>query len=87
MQDLLSPNGCFYMVAVEDNDPAEMISVMQGYGVHAEVSRRPVFFGCKLGMPSEWISDDIPPAPCRTSVHPRLQLFFASRGRQCGLYS
>lgn len=36
-QELLSPGGLFYMVAVEDNNPTEIISVMRGYGVHAEV--------------------------------------------------
>ena len=36
-QELLSPNGCFFMVAVEDNDPTEIIAIMQGFGVHAEV--------------------------------------------------
>lgn len=43
-QELLSPNGCFFMVAVEDNDPAEIISIMRGYGVRAEVSEpgRPI---------------------------------------------
>ncbi|CBJ26778.1 expressed unknown protein [Ectocarpus siliculosus] len=28
------------MVAVEDNNPTEIISVMRGYGVHAEVVLR-----------------------------------------------
>ena len=37
-QDLLSPTGCFYMVAVEDNDPAQIASVVEGYGVKAEVT-------------------------------------------------
>lgn len=36
-QDILSPTGCFYMVALEDNDPAQIISIMHGYGVRAEV--------------------------------------------------
>ena len=40
-QDLLSPTGCFYMVAVEDNDPAQIASVVEGYGVKAEVTAQP----------------------------------------------
>eukprot|EP00752_Nemacystus_decipiens_P012984 g11488.t1 len=40
VKELLSPNGCFFMVAVEDNDPTEIISIMQSYGVHAEVVLR-----------------------------------------------
>lgn len=28
------------MVAVEDNDPAEIVSVMRGYGILAEVGSR-----------------------------------------------
>ncbi|CAN0549766.1 unnamed protein product, partial [Ectocarpus sp. 8 AP-2014] len=38
-QELLSPGGFFYMVAVEDNNPTEIVSVMRGYGVHAEVRK------------------------------------------------
>ncbi|CAN0186844.1 unnamed protein product, partial [Laminaria digitata] len=37
VKELLSPRGCFYMVAVEDNDPAQMVQVMRAEGVHAEV--------------------------------------------------
>ncbi|CAN0253608.1 unnamed protein product [Pylaiella littoralis] len=40
VKELLSPNGCFYMVAVDDNDPTEIISIMRDYGVHAEVVLR-----------------------------------------------
>eukprot|EP00903_Cladosiphon_okamuranus_P015185 g14039.t1 len=40
VKELLSPTGCFYMVTVEDNDPAEIISIMRGYGVHGEVVLR-----------------------------------------------
>ena len=36
-QELLSPRGCFYMVAVEDNDPAQIVQAMRDQGVHAEV--------------------------------------------------
>lgn len=31
------------MVAVEENDPAQIISVMHGFGVHAEVRLSPCF--------------------------------------------
>ncbi|CAM9560353.1 unnamed protein product [Ectocarpus sp. 12 AP-2014] len=40
VKELLSPGGFFYMVAVEDNNPTEIVSVMRGYGVHAEVVLR-----------------------------------------------
>ncbi|CAM9507981.1 unnamed protein product [Ascophyllum nodosum] len=40
VKDLLSPTGCFYMVAVEDNDPAQIASVVEGYGVKAEIILR-----------------------------------------------
>ncbi|CAN0090611.1 unnamed protein product [Sphacelaria rigidula] len=37
VKDFLSPRGCFYMVAVEENDPAQIVDMMRCYGVHAEV--------------------------------------------------
>eukprot|EP00904_Undaria_pinnatifida_P006521 jgi/Undpi1/299/HiC_scaffold_1.g00295.m1 len=36
VKELLSPRGCFYMVAVEDNDPAQIVQAMRDQGVQAE---------------------------------------------------
>lgn len=40
VKDLLSPGGCFYMVAVEDNNPAQIINIMRDDGINAEVLSR-----------------------------------------------
>jgi hypothetical protein len=50
LQELLSATGVFYMVVVEENRPSEIMDLMRGYGLQAEVGAH----RCRIGPTMCW---------------------------------